>query len=527
MTLHQSSPASDAIVRRIASLSPAGTLLTPTFLGQLEEATRELIALFKEQGKLEENPAALALNRTVDLHREAAQACLAGKRVLLTGGLGCVGSRLIPLLTELGAVQIVIVDIAVPDESDSGRPNAFQDDKLPQLLFKVDVRHADALGEVFARVRPDIVFHLASIREPGRAEAVVREAIETNVFGTRNVINACLQHGVKDAIYSSTGKCFAYLSDHVYTGSKKLAEAQWVAAGRRHPVTRFRFTRFTHIMENGVIAQDIADGIANGLVGLHGPDRNFNIQNLRQACHLLVNALALADQTPADGFWAAVDLGWPVNTLELALYKIYRSEKPVAIHFLGVPKGYDEVFFRGQFSWSGETEYHPLINALEAPDGFGDSTGTMVGARVQPFSEQALANELDTLESALADTSLDVVEVKSALNAAGLGMARAMFAKADLSRLIDILWWGAAPAWAGKNAVEAARFQKVIDLLADNITDRLKRDSSTLDDQTRQMLLDVAETLAQVEALSGRAERIRNLVEPVSEPQVALTAAHQ
>jgi len=524
MTQHQTSTASEAIVRRITSLSSAGSACSPLILEQLKGATRELIEIFKAQGKLDENPAALAMNRTVELHREAAQTALTGKRVLLTGGLGCVGSRLIPLLTELGAAQIAIVDIAVLDETANGRGICDSNGEPSYLLFKVDVRDADALDAVFADVRPNVVFHLASIREPGRAEAVVREAIETNVFGTRNVINACLRHGVGDAIYSSTGKCFAYVSDHVYTGSKKLAEAQWVSAARRKPITRFRFTRFTHIMENGVIAQDIVDGISNGLVGLHGPDRNFNIQNLRQACHLLINALALAEQTPEDGFWAAVDLGWPVNTLELALYKIYRSEKPVAVHFMGVPKGYDEVFFRGQFSWDGETEYHPLINALEAPDGFGDSTGTMVGARVQPFSYDALSVELAKLESALGDNRLDVTDVKNALTLAVSGLAQAVFAQAELPRLIDILWWGAAPAWAGENASTAARFHKVIALLADAITDQLKRSSESPTKENRQMLQEVANTLMQVDALSARGTHLRKLLGLHHEPVMSLMA---
>ena len=87
------------------------------------------------------------------------------------------------------------------------------------------------------------------------------------------------------------------------------------------------------------------------MVMLHGPDRNFNVQNFfRQATHLLINALALADETPPDGFWSAIDLGWPVNTLELALYTIDRSGKPAGIFFQGVPKGYDEIFFRGSLA---------------------------------------------------------------------------------------------------------------------------------------------------------------------------------
>lgn len=504
---------SDDLVRQIATIAPPGTPITPAIAEQLQAATQALMALATADGKLEQSPMTLAMERTVDLHREAADKRLRGQRVLVTGGAGCVGSHLIPLIFELGATEISIADIAVQNGSMSMGGTGEGMASVQVATYQVDVRDAAALDAVFARVRPQVVFHLASIREPGRAEAVVREAIETNVFGTRNVIEACLRHGVGDAIYSSTGKCFAYVSDHVYTGSKKLAEAQWAAAARRSTSTRFRCTRFTHVMENGVVTQDILDGIANGLVGLHGADRYFNIQNVRQATHLLVNALALADQTPADGFWAAVDLGWPVNTLELALYFIKRSGKPVALHFLGVPKGYDEVFFRGQFCWSGETVYHPLVNALEAPGGFGDRSGTMVGARVQPFSEDALAVELDMLNKALDDRTLDVLAVKAALNQAVCGLARSIFAEAELSRLIDVLWWGAAPDWAGTSTREAMRFEVVIRLLSDTVIAKLRQATGPMCTATRQKLEEVSQTLSRMPSLAAQCTSLTALLE--------------
>ena len=497
----QTAHASEHIISKIVALAPFGVVSGPEALDQLWTATQDLIALFKTEGRLDQNPAALALNRTVELHADAAGARLQGCRVMVTGGAGCVGSRLIPLLASLGAAEIAIVDIAKPcgssySQTDSTRPTAYQ----------VDIRDTAALDAVFEHVKPQVVFHLAGIREPGRAESVVRDAIETNVFGTRNVIEACLTHGVEDAVYSSTGKCFAYISDHVYTASKKLAEAQWVAAARSSSSTRFRCTRFTHIMENGLVAQDIAQGIANGLVGLHGPDRYFNIQNLRQATHLLVNTLALARQTPPDGFWSAVDLGWPVNTLELALYSIDHStnhgSSPAAICFLGVPKGYDEAFFRGQFPWNGHGEYHPLINALEAPNGFDDSTGTMVGARAQPFSDSALHVELDKLCSTLQTTAVDMAGMKQALADAVTGLARSVFNAAELSQLVDVLWSGAAPAWAGLHASEAKRFCLLIGLLTDAIVVRVSATPGlTITAQDHDKLLEVCQTLSKLDPL--------------------------
>ena len=502
----------DDIIRRIVALAPFGVACSPEVLDQLHGATQELIAVFKAQGRLDQHPAALAMNRTVDLHADAAGARLQGRRVLVTGGAGCVGSHLIPLLAGLGAAEIAIVDIAEP----AGGIDAWIG-SVRQTAYRVDIRDTDALDAVFADFKPHVVFHLAGIREPGRAESVVRDAIETNVFGARNLIDACLAHGVEDAVYSSTGKCFAYISDHVYTGSKKLAEAQWVVAARNSSSTRFRCTRFTHIMENGLVAHDIVQGLAAGLVGLHGPDRYFNIQNLRQATHLLINALALADTTPADGFWSAVDLGWPVNTLELALYSIDRSALPAAICFLGVPKGYDEAFFRGQFPWHNPADYHPLINALEAPSGFGDSTGTMVGARVQPFNQAALEVALNGLTTSLYHADIGMAGMKQALVDAVSALARSVFDAASLPCLIEILWSGAAPCWAGPNASEAERFCLLIGLVTDAVVSRLHNfPEETITAQDQSKLAEVCQTLSRLDKLAVQHESLRDVLAPAA-----------
>ena len=494
---------SHEIIDQIVALAPFGLISTPAGHDQLRAATQELIVLFKAEGRLDQNPAALALNRTVDLHTEAAMARLKGRRVLVTGGAGCVGSRLIPLIASLGAGEIALVDIA----DDSSTPDELAHVK-GLTTYQVDIRNTDALDAVFASFKPEIVFHLAGIREPGRAEAVVRDAIETNVFGTGHVVEACRKYGVEDAVYASTGKCFAYISDHVYTASKKLAEAQWVVAARNCKTTRFRCTRFTHIMENGLVAHDIVKGMADGLVSLHGPDRYFNIQNLRQATHLLVNALALAEQTPVDGFWAAVDLGWPVNTLELALYSIDRHDSQAAVCFMGVPKGYDEAFFRGQFPWNGESQYHPLINALEAPGAFSDSTGTMVGAQVQAFSEPALGIELRKLKAKLRDRAIDMAGMKGALVNAVVGFTRSVFNEADLACLVEVLSSGAAPEWAGPRASEAERFWLLISLLTDAVIAQARRMPGGITAQHRQKLLEVGKTLATIDKLKFQAKSL-------------------
>ncbi|HWX50660.1 MAG TPA: polysaccharide biosynthesis protein [Roseomonas sp.] len=495
------SPTSADLIRNLTELSQAWpTGEAPEEGAAFRRATRALIRAMQAEGRLAESPMQLALTRSVDLHHEAAERRLRGRRVLVTGGSGCVGARLRQLLAGFGPAVLVNLDL-VPHEGEGS-------------WCQADIRDRAALDAAFAAARPEVVFHLASIREPGKAELVVREAVETNVFGTANIIAACRRHGVGHAVYSSTGKCYAYLTDHVYTASKKLAEMQWMAAARAGSDTVFAMTRFTHVLENGIVSRDIAEGIARGMIGLHGPDRHFNIQNLRQATHLLVNALALAGTQAPDRFWSAADLGWPVNTLELALFEIARSGRDVGVRFLGVPKGYDESFFRGQFDWSGDYEYHPLVNALEAPTVVSDSTGTMLGAQVAACPEAVLRQELAQLHAHLHGDQRDA-GVKQALLHCVSRVTEGVFSQVAPGRLLDILWWGAAPGWAGP-AADAARFRPVMAMLADLLLPALARPDLAWDEAARGKVRDIATTFAGVPGLGARAERLQAMLQPLA-----------
>ena len=433
-------------------MSPAGAPLPDAeILAALKATTRQLINAMKADGRLAESPLDLAMKRTVTLHRDAALARLAGKRVLVTGGAGSVGTRLRTLLGEFKPASIHSLDIA-PHHG-------------PGIGMQVDVCDAAGLDAAFAEARPDVVFHLAGVREPGRAEQVVRDAVGTNVYGTDNVIAACIKHNVSHAVYSSTGKCYAYITDHVYTASKKLAEMLWTRAARKDSPTAFAMVRFTHVMDNSLVLQDIREGMQNGLVSLHGPDRHFNIQNLVQATHLLINALALAGEQAPDSFWSTADLGWPVNSLELALYEM--GDNDAALRFTGVPMGYDEYFFRGQFDWSGDYEMHPLVNALEMPSSFSDSTGTMIGARVQTCPDAVLDRELARLRLVLDSQAEDALQkVKPALIQAVEAIASGIFSTTSPRRLLDVLSWGLAESAPG-NSSAVARFPRVVALLTD------------------------------------------------------------
>ena len=135
--------------------------------------------------------------------------------------------------------------------------------------------------------------------------------------------------------------------------------------------------------------------------------------------------------------------------------------------------------------------------------GFGDSTGTMIGAKAQPFSESALEIELDRLQKILQHPAIGMAGMKQALADAVAGLARSVFGAADLTRLVEVLWSGAAPTWAGPDASEAERFCLLIGLLTDAVVGRITDSPGVaITAQDREKLLDVCQTLSKVDKLA-------------------------
>lgn len=454
--------AREDLIQTIATLAPPGSgPVDPQTHLRLRAAVRDLIALSRADGLVIEDPRTIALTRKVTLDEGDLARAFENRRILITGAAGCVAGALIPRLLALRPAGITGLDTQpIPD--------------CGVERLTVDIRDKAALWEAFARVRPQIVFHLAAVREPPKAERCVQDAITTNALGVAQVIQVCEEYGVETAVYSSTGKCFAYNSDHVYTCTKKLAEALWSLAAARNSSTRFAFTRFTHLLENGLVFEDIERGLARGLVEIHGPQRHFNLQNLDQATGLLLHAAMYARPGEPEG-WIAADLGWPVNVLEFALWRIHAAQADSALRFLGVPPGYDERFFRGQFDWSGERDVHPLVNALESPSLRQGQNGTVLTFRPLPIDEREMTGLLEELERGLYAPGATPASMKADLIAAVDRLAAATFLAAAPDRLQRVLAWGVEPARYDPDQVRP--FERVISLICQALIARGQRPS--------------------------------------------------
>jgi len=461
------------VIKSIQQLVPPGSPepQSPTVLAALKTLTTELIQAYKAEGQLQGDPFADVWNRSIHLYKAEVISKLKGKTVLVTGGEGCVGSYLVKKLVELGAKQVISVDKARCFDYCEVKPIATHQESVTS--YAADIRNYDALKYIFDVEKPDVVFHLAAQRLPWLAEIKIHETVTTSIFGTQNIIQLCEMYKVQQCIFSSTGKASRYFTTEVYAASKKFCEWQFAQAAYKGNVT-YGMVRFTHMLNNSSVCEQIETKIKQGkIVNVHAPHRYLTAQNVDEALHLLLNALVVS-QPGKIKFLTVRNLGWPTETLEVALHKIVQSGKELPIYFQGLIPGYEEPCFLGQFDWSSPTEINLLINALENPQ--LEASGDMMIAEIAPFSVEALDKNLLVLQTFTA-VDLPEVKIKQALGKAVREVSSSIFAQASPEMLLKILKWGINPRQFNAEGLAIESYRDVVELLLQGLYGRVSKDA--------------------------------------------------
>lgn len=465
------------IIRAIQELVPPGSPEPheQIVIRKLQGLTRQLIQAYKANGFLSKYPFADGLLRRIHLYESEVKDRLKDKVVLVSGGKGCLGSAMVEKLVSLRAKRVISLDKAGCNKERSWQAGS---DQRPSVVnYKVDVRDYKTMNAVFETEKPEIVFHLAAQRLPWLAELQIRETVTSNVFGTRNVIQLCREHGVQQCVYSSTGKASRYLTSDVYAASKKVCE--WLFAhGARQGNVQYGMVRFTHMIENSSCCQQFDDKIArNRIVNVHSPHRYVVGQNISEALHLLLNALVLS-QAGAIKFLVCRNLCWPEETLEVALYKILQSGKDLPIYFQGVIPGYEEPFFRGELDWDKPAEVHSLINAVENQSRIVDASGDILTAEAAPFSFSLLYKHLSNLENLTSDPDIPEIEIKQELSAMVKEITRSMFERTAPDLLWKIIKWGTDSRHLKIQDTGIEAYKDVLKVLFEGLYEALNRKNS-------------------------------------------------
>ena len=334
---------------------PGQARLDEAALVALRAATRSLHAARPAAARELARFLAIA-DRNLCLPTDPLARWLDGAHLLVTGGSGCIGAALLDELAKYRPARVVSVSRGVTPVRP--RPGGTE-------YLHADIRDRKALERLVARVRPDVIFHLAAQRDPSLAEVDVHRTVTTNILGTRNVLAAAAAAEVTQVVCASTGKALRPYSPDVYAASKRAAE--WVAsqasAERDLVVTA---ARFTHVVDNSLIHRRLERWAADGaVVRLHSPDAAFYAQSAAESAQLLLLA-GLGGWRGQYLVHAITDLGWPVSLLDLALGVLARAGSGAPIYFTGYERGYEEVPFPGLYDPATAGEVSPLLNALEA-----------------------------------------------------------------------------------------------------------------------------------------------------------------
>jgi FlaA1/EpsC-like NDP-sugar epimerase len=280
-----------------------------------------------------------------------------GRRVLVTGAGGSIGSELVRQLTKYAPASLLLLD---RDESALHGVQLTLDGSgtlTSDNLILADIRDEARINQIFQDSQPEIVFHAAALKHLPLLERFPDEAYKTNVLGTRNVLKAANNSGVSVFVNISTDKAADPTS---VLGFSKLITERLTAGMESTNHEKFVSVRFGNVLgSRGSVLHTFRYQIANG-----GPvtvtDENVTryFMTVSEAVHLVLQASVLG----AHGETLILDMGTPVRIADVARYMIERSKREIDLIFTGLRPGekLDEILV-------GVTEkpanrIHPLIS---------------------------------------------------------------------------------------------------------------------------------------------------------------------
>ncbi|MFN8185192.1 MAG: nucleoside-diphosphate sugar epimerase/dehydratase [Candidatus Nanopelagicales bacterium] len=294
---------------------------------------------------------------------EACRRFLKGKRVLVTGAGGSIGSELCRQVARFEPAALLMLD------RDESALHALQLSMTGRALLDsndvilADIRDPEALQHAFELHRPEVVFHAAALKHLPMLEQYPEEAWKTNVLGTANVLEAARAVGVEVFVNISTDKAANPTSVLGY--SKRIAERITASVGA-DTAGKFISVRFGNVLgSRGSVLPAFAEQIARGgPVTVTDPDVTRYFMMIPEACQLVIQATAIG----TDGEALVLYMGEPVRILEVAKQMIEMSGRQgIPIVFTGLRDGeklHEELI--GDSEGRRETT-HPLIQAITVP----------------------------------------------------------------------------------------------------------------------------------------------------------------
>ena len=281
----------------------------------------------------------------------AVRQLVAGRRVLVTGGGGSIGSELCRQLMFCGPSELIVLGHGENSVFETFHDLRRLDLKGPKITPLIaDVRFPKRIEALFKQVRPEIIFHTAAHKHVPLMELNPAEAITNNVLGTQNLLNAALAAEVEHFVMISTDKAVKPTS--IMGASKRTAELLVHQAARKsgRPYVAVRFGNVLGSRGSVVLTfkKQIAAG---GPVTVTHPEIKRYFMTIPEAVQLVLQAAALGN----GGEVFVLDMGDPIKILDLArdLIKLsgYEVGRDIEIEFIGLRPGdklFEELFIPGE-----------------------------------------------------------------------------------------------------------------------------------------------------------------------------------
>ncbi len=267
------------------------------------------------------------------------------KVVFVTGGAGSIGGQLCRILSDMPIRKLILIDTAETPMHNMQLELRAHSPRVDKKFIIADVRDRERLEHMFAKYRPNIVFHAAAYKHVPMMESNPIEAVTTNVQGSMNMVDCAVKYNVEKFIMISTDK--AVNPTNVMGASKRIAETyvqtigEEIVAGRIKGRTKFITTRFGNVLgSNGSVIPLFKEQIAKGgPITVTDPRITRYFMTIPEACRLVLEAATMGQGSDIFVF----DMGEPVLINDLAKRMIMLSGlelgKDIDIEYVGLRPG--------------------------------------------------------------------------------------------------------------------------------------------------------------------------------------------